>query len=180
VAEPSPERPVGRSSEADGESGSAAGPLVSQARPPGWLPEEEFHAIYRRVPRLCVEVVMLDAEQRVLLMLRDIPPNIGAWHIPGGTVLFGESLAEALRRVAQDELGLDVVPGELLGYIEYPSHYKSGLDSPVGLAFRVEPDGVLASEVKLPGGCQWFGRLPPGLYAEQHEFLAERLGFDSD
>ncbi|HLY48200.1 MAG TPA: NUDIX domain-containing protein [Solirubrobacteraceae bacterium] len=153
---------------------------MNQARPPGWLPEEEFHAIYRRVPRLCVEVMMLDAEQRVLLMLRDIPPNIGAWHIPGGTVLFGESLADAVRRVAQDELGLSVVPGELLGYIEYPSHYRSGLDSPVGLAFRVEPDGIPASEVKLPAGGQWFGRLPRGLYAEQREFLTQRLGFDSD
>ena len=121
----------------------------------------------------------MDPEQRVLLMLRDIPPNIGAWHIPGGTVLFGESLAGAIRRVARGELGLDVEPGELLGYIEYPSHYENGLDSPVGLAFRVEPSGVSASEQTLPGGCQWFSRLPQGLYAEQREFLARRLGFSA-
>ncbi len=107
-------------------------------RPPGWLPEEEFHAIYSRVPRLCVEVVIVTAERGVLLSLRDIPPNIGAWHIPGGTVLFGEPLEAAVRRVARHELGLDVAVGELLGYIEYPSHHQNGLDSPVGLAFRAQ------------------------------------------
>jgi ADP-ribose pyrophosphatase YjhB (NUDIX family) len=146
-------------------------------RPPGWLPEDEFHAIFSRVPRLCVEVVIVTPERGVLLSLRDIPPNIGAWHIPGGTVLFGEPLTAAVRRVARNELGLQVTVAELLGYIEYPSHYENGLDSPVGLAFRAEPAlGPPAGE-GLPPGVQWFDALPPGLYAEQREFLVRRLGF---
>ncbi|MBV8429562.1 MAG: NUDIX domain-containing protein, partial [Solirubrobacterales bacterium] len=111
-----------------------------EERPPGWLPPQEFFAIYRRVPRLCVEVVLVDPARGVLLKLRDIPPNVGAWHIPGGTVLFGEALVGAVRRVARDELGLEVKVGELLGYIEYPSHHENGLDSPVGLAFRCTLD----------------------------------------
>jgi ADP-ribose pyrophosphatase YjhB (NUDIX family) len=153
---------------------------VSETRPAGWLPEAEFRAIYQRVPRLCVEVVVLDPAQRVLLTLRDIPPNVGAWHIPGGTVLFGEALADAVRRVARDELGLGVEPGELLGYIEYPSHYENGLDSPVGLAFRVELSDSPTPDLTLPEGCRWFSRLPEGLYAEQREFLARRLGLSTD
>ena len=141
--------------------------------PRGWLPKEEFFAIYRRVPRLCVEVVIVVPERGVLLKLRDIPPNVGAWHIPGGTVLFGEPLVEAVKRVARDELGLAVEVGELLGYIEYPSHHENGLDSPVGLAFRTQP---LTDLAEVPTGCEWFTRLPDGLYAEQREFLAARLG----
>jgi ADP-ribose pyrophosphatase YjhB (NUDIX family) len=142
------------------------------------LPEDEFRAIYRRVPRLCVEVVIVDPDRGVLLTLRDIPPNVGAWHIPGGTVLFAESLADAVRRVARDELRLDVEPAELLGYIEYPSHYENGLDSPVGLAFRAEPDNNV-SESELPEACGWFSRLPDRLYTEQREFLIRRLGFEA-
>src|SRR5438309_424541 len=92
-------------------------------RPAGWLPKPEYDWIFSRVPRLCVEVVLIDSDRGVLLALRDIPPNVGAWHIPGGTVLFGESLVDAVRRVALDELGLPVTAQELLGYIEYPSHY---------------------------------------------------------
>jgi colanic acid biosynthesis protein WcaH len=150
--------------------------MTDPARPPGWLPKAEFDAIFSRVPRLCVEVVILDPTRGVLLMLRDIPPRVGAWHIPGGTVLFAEPVVEAVKRVARDELGLAVEVGELLGYIEYPSHYEAGLDSPVGLAFRCEPRGGPPTDEDVPVGCAWFSPLPAGLYDEQREFLARRLG----
>src|SRR5947209_13089988 len=110
-------------------------------------------------------------------MVRDIPPNEGAWHIPGGTVLFGEPVVEAVKRVARAELGLNVEVGELLGYIEYPSHYENGLDSPVGLAFATRALGGEAVLQALPNGCRWFTRLPDGLYAEQREFLISGLGY---
>ena len=149
--------------------------MTEPDRPPGWLPKAEFDAIYSRVPRLCVEVVITSPERGVVLLLRDIPPNVGAWHIPGGTVLFAERVTEAVRRVARDELGAEVAVGELLGYIEYPSHYQNGLDSPVGLAFATE----LAAESfdRLPEGAKWFTGLPDGLYEEQRAFLTRRLGF---
>jgi 8-oxo-dGTP pyrophosphatase MutT (NUDIX family) len=147
--------------------------------PRGWLPKPEFDWIFSRVPRLCVEVVIVRPERGVLLTLRDIPPNVGAWHIPGGTVLFGERLDDAVRRVALDELGLHVLPRELLGYIEYPSHFENGLDSPVGLAFRSDVIADSGALDELPEGCAWFSRLPEGLYEEQREFLARRLGFPS-
>ena len=149
--------------------------MAQSSRPPGWLPKAEFDAIFSRVPRLCVEVVIRAPERGVLLMLRDIPPNVGAWHIPGGTVMFGERLTDAVQRVARDELGLEVTVGDLLGYIEYPSHYENGLDSPVGLAFASTPTAGVAGDP--PDGCAWFPAPPPGLYAEQAEFLARRLGF---
>ncbi|MGE5617437.1 MAG: NUDIX hydrolase [Candidatus Woesearchaeota archaeon] len=150
---------------------------MSASRPPGWLPKDEFLAIYRRVPRLCVEVVIVEPELGVLLKVRDIPPNEGAWHIPGGTVLFGEPVVETARRVARDELELEVDVGELLGYIEYPSHYENGLDSPVGLAFRSRPVGSSGTPGEMPDGCHYFRELPAGLYAEQREFLSRRLDF---
>lgn len=121
----------------------------------------------------------MSPDRGVLLMLRDIPPNVGAWHIPGGTVLFGEQLVDAVRRVARDELEREIEVGELLGYIEYPSHYENGLDSPVGFAFRSELLTGSHPPDELPEGCAWFGRLPEGLYAEQRQFLAHRLGFTS-
>lgn len=152
---------------------------MPESRPPGWLPIEEFHAIYSRVPRLCVEVVVVEPGRGVLLTRRDIPPNEGAWHIPGGTVLFGEPLVATVKRVALDELGLEVDVGELLGYVEYPSHYENGLDSPVGLAFRAHPVTADGAAPELPTGGEWFTALPPGLYPEQREFLTRELGFPS-
>ena len=93
-------------------------------------------------------------------------------------MLFGEPLLQAVQRVAHDELGLAIDVGELLGYIEYPSHYENGLDSPVGLAFSTRLAGAGGEDP--PSGCAWFARLPPGLYSEQSAFLARRFGFSSE
>jgi 8-oxo-dGTP pyrophosphatase MutT (NUDIX family) len=141
---------------------------VSRERPPGWLPEAEFRQIFRKVTRMCVEVVVADPASGVLLALREIPPNVGAWHIPGGTVLWGERVHAALRRIAREEIGLDVEVGELLGYIEYPSHYENGIDSPVGLAFHCT---LIGDPAAIDPSCRFFGQLPDGLYAEQDGFL---------
>ena len=153
-------------------------PRPEPGRPPGWLPKAEFDSIFSRVPRLCVEVVIVAAGRGVLLVRRDIPPNVGAWHIPGGTVLFGEPLVDTVKRVARDELGLEVAVGELLGYIEYPSHYLNGLDSPVGLAFVTEAVPGVPDAEDLPEGCAWFSTLPEGLYEEQRDFLTAHVGLE--
>jgi len=129
------------------------------------LPKDEFDRIFSRVPRLTVEVLITSEEQGVLLALRDVDPCRGMWNLPGGTVRFGERLVEAVRRVAADELGVSVRVGPLVGYIEYPSHYENGLDSPVGLVFRAEP-----LDKAHPHG-QWFTALPENMHLEQKAFL---------
>ncbi len=135
--------------------------------PRGPLPQDEFDWIFSRVPRLTVEVVITEPRRGVLLSLRDIEPCRGMWHLPGGTVRFGEPAVEAVRRVAEAELGLTVAVGELLGYIEYPSHYEHGLDSPLGLAFAADA----ADGVDAPAGCEWFRALPENMHEEQKSFL---------
>ncbi len=132
----------------------------------GPLPQEEFDAIFSRVPRLTVELVA-HATRGVLLQLRQGGPCSGLWSLPGGTVRFGEPLRDAVSRVARDELGLEVIVREHLGFIEYPSHYESGLDSPVGIAFAVEFQAGAAD----PPHCQWFTELPLSMHDEQRVFL---------
>ncbi|HUO73048.1 MAG TPA: NUDIX domain-containing protein [Solirubrobacteraceae bacterium] len=138
----------------------------------GPIPKDEFDWIFSRVPRLTVEVVIATPEHGVLLQLRDIEPCKGMWSLPGGTVRFGEPLVDAVRRVARDELDLAVTVGQMLGYIEYPSHYDSGLDSPVGIAFAV----TLSTRAAQPRSCEWFTTLPDNMHDEQKSFLARRLG----
>ena len=132
------------------------------------LPKEEFDAIFSRVPRLTVEVVISSPERGVLLSLRDIEPCKGMWHLPGGTVRFGEPLVDAVARVACDELGLAVDVGEMLGYIEYPSHYENGLDCPVGVAFAA----TISDRAAPPANGEWFQTLPANMHDEQKDFLA--------
>lgn len=64
-------------------------------------------------PRVGVGGVLLD-EGRVLLIRRAHPPLQGRWSIPGGTVEWGETLDQALRREMLEETGLRVRVGPLL------------------------------------------------------------------
>lgn len=137
----------------------------------GPLPQEEFEAIFSRVPRLTVELVIASSERGVLLQLRARDPCSGTWSLPGGTVRFAEPAMQAVQRVARDELGASVTVGDLLGYIEYPSHYENGLDSPVGLAFAT----TLLDPQRTPRGCRWFTRFPDAMHDEQKLFLAQAL-----
>lgn len=141
----------------------------------GPLPKEEFDRIFSRVPRLTVELVFTRGDGGVLLALRESGPCKGLWHLPGGTVRFGEPLAEAVKRVARDELGVGVTVGQLLGYIEYPSHYNNGLDSPVGLAFATHVAGDLPDVRDLSSECAWFATLPGNMHDEQRLFLTALL-----
>jgi ADP-ribose pyrophosphatase YjhB (NUDIX family) len=75
--------------------------------PVGPLSEDEYRRIFSRVPRLTVEVVIA-GERGVLLTLRESGPCRGLWHLPGGTVRFGERLTAAVQRVARDEVGVAV------------------------------------------------------------------------
>jgi len=133
------------------------------------LTEREFQEIYAKVPRLTVEVVVR-SQHGILLTMRDSGPCAGLWHIPGGTVRFGEPLVVAVRRVAVDEIGLELDAGPFLGYIEYPSHYLNGLDSPVGLAFLCDVDGGRAADTDTEH--QWFAESPGPMHAEQVDFLS--------
>ncbi len=135
------------------------------------LPELEYEAIFRKVPRLTVEVVIC-SELGVLLARRIGGPCDGLWNIPGGTVRFAEPVTDAVHRVALDEIGTDVTIDNFLGYIEYPSHARRGLDWPVGLAFRTHltPAGGDALAITLDR-LDWFTRLPDEMHDEQRAFL---------
>lgn len=135
------------------------------------LSAAEFEAIYRRVPRLTVELVIRDGAA-LLLSRRNIEPCKGQWHLPGGTVRFGESLPDAARRIARRELGVVVDVGRMLGYIEYPFMHAAGYFGwPVGIAFETRvvegtPRGSAEGEE-----IRWFHSVPAGVIREQAEFI---------
>lgn len=141
------------------------------------LSRQEFDAIYSRVPRLTVEV-LLELPAGLVLVRRDIEPCLGQWHIPGGTVRFGESLAAAVRRVAAAELGVEVTPGALVGYIEYPAMHADGYPGwPVGIAFTATRVGGELSGSEMGAEVACFRTVPDDIIAEQGEFLR---GWQSD
>ncbi|MEK7583072.1 MAG: NUDIX domain-containing protein [Patescibacteria group bacterium] len=136
---------------------------------------QEYQEIYSKVPRLCVAVV-IKTEEGVVFILRQLPSWHGQWHLPGGTVLYGERVQDAVRRFARNEAGVDIAVGDLMGYIEYPSEVKEvGFGTTIALVFsstitggelKVNED---SSEIKI------FRELPNPMIAEEKDFLKTRI-----
>ncbi|NJD37498.1 MAG: NUDIX domain-containing protein [Geobacter sp.] len=66
-----------------------------------------------------VVAVIVDDHERVLLTKRSIPPFQGMWVMPGGKIELGESIAVALQREVEEEVGLAVEVGRLINVFEH-------------------------------------------------------------
>jgi ADP-ribose pyrophosphatase YjhB (NUDIX family) len=77
---------------------------------------------------LCVGAVVTDGRGRLLLIQRGHEPGAGLWSLPGGRVEPGETDAEALVREMEEETGLTVEPGRLIGQVQRPGLAGDVLD----------------------------------------------------
>lgn len=136
------------------------------------LPKELYDEIYGQFPRLCVEVI-INTSEGIILTKRLIPPCVGMWHIPGGTVYHGERLEDAVSRVAYDELGIPVNIKNMIGIIEYIRLYEENFGHAIGVAFLCE---LKSEEQKFRGSFQAeeikvFKTIPDDTVPEQKIFL---------
>jgi len=60
-------------------------------------------------------VIPVDDDGRVILLRRGFDPGQGQWTFPGGFVDLGESVQEAVHRETDEELGMAIELGTLVG-----------------------------------------------------------------
>jgi colanic acid biosynthesis protein WcaH len=103
---------------------------------------DDYRVIADNVPIVSVDL-LVNHRGGLLLGKRTNEPAAGEWFVPGGTVLKGESLTEAVGRVSREELGVDVSIDERLGTYEhfYDAASTLGVDSKqyLATAFVVTP-----------------------------------------
>jgi colanic acid biosynthesis protein WcaH len=76
-----------------------------------WLSEEVFSSACAALPLVSIDLMLTrpgDQGRELLLGLRNNRPAQGWWFTPGGRIRKNEPLPNALRRVAQDEIGLNI------------------------------------------------------------------------
>ena len=96
---------------------------------------EEFKAIYSKVPRLCVDLI-IKTDGGILLTLRQKNGYEGQWHLPGGTVHYREAVEDSVSRIAKEELGVEVSVERLVGYIEcFSEEQERGFGYAISLVF---------------------------------------------
>lgn len=84
------------------------------------LSKEDFLKSFEFAPRLAIELLIENPKGELLLIKREHEPFIGDWHVPGGFLLKDEPINDCIRRLAKEELGLEINPKktERLGLFE--------------------------------------------------------------
>lgn len=83
-----------------------------------WIPQDEWETIVRNVPIVSVDLVV-ECPDGIVLGKRANEPAKGEWFVPGGRVRKEERLVDAVHRVADEELEVDVEIQESLGVFEH-------------------------------------------------------------
>lgn len=85
------------------------------------LNDQDFHQLIKNAPLISIDFIVKNKENKVLLGLRENRPAKGYWFVPGGRIQKGETIARAFKRIAANELGieLEVARATLLGIYDH-------------------------------------------------------------
>jgi ADP-ribose pyrophosphatase YjhB (NUDIX family) len=82
------------------------------------LSQPVYDAIYSRVPRICVDMIVMDDNKDILLIKRTNSPYKSYYNMPGGRIFFRESILSALNRISYREIGTHISDYKLIGTAE--------------------------------------------------------------
>ena len=157
---------------------------LTQSNVDGFIPEEDYKKIVTRVALPCVDVVVV-SDGKFLLGKRRIDPMGGEWWVPGGRVLMGEKLLEAVGRKLKDDFGLEsgydepkfLFVGETIfenpegGFIRHTVNAVYRVDFQGGPDFDFEKSGI--SDFSEVG---WFSEVDKSWH-QYVKFCLEKAGF---
>ena len=108
----------------------------------------------KKLPRLTVDAWIRDRRGRLLLVRRGRPPFEGSWGLPGGFCEWRETTEACCAREAQEETGLKVRVGRLLGVYSDPDRDPRGHN--VTVLYEVRPGKGKAKGGDDAAEARWF------------------------
>ncbi|NIJ45234.1 colanic acid biosynthesis protein WcaH [Wenyingzhuangia heitensis] len=93
------------------------------------LPEKEYTEVVKNTPLISIDLVITDADGKILLGYRLNKPAQHTWFVPGGVIRKNESFLEAFTRICEAELGFAINFSEAtyVGLYEhmYPTNFAN-------------------------------------------------------
>ncbi|AJZ58278.1 GDP-mannose mannosyl hydrolase [Paraburkholderia fungorum] len=127
------------------------------------LTELDFLDVVRLTPLVAIDLIVRDAEARVLIGHRRNRPARDTWFVPGGRIHKDETLDAAFARIADAELGIARLArstARFEGVFEH--HYEDN--------FAAEP-GVSTHYIVLAYALQLTSTVPVGRLDQHSEYL---------
>lgn len=146
-------------------------------RGPRKLSKKEYYRIYSKAPRTTVDLIIFH-ENGLILSKRDIPPCKGMWHLPGGTILLGENLTQAAKRISREETGLKIDPLGIVGIKEYSR--KAAFGQVIAFVLLAKEVGGRLRGNEYAREVKPFNRLPSSMIKEQRDMLISLGIVDGD
>lgn len=91
---------------------------------------DDFKHVVEHAPLFAIDLVIVNANNEILLGKRNNAPAQDFWFVPGGRVFKNESLEQAFERISETELGFNVKRSatQLLGLFDhfYDDSFFSG------------------------------------------------------
>jgi len=114
---------------------------------------EEFAEIVRLAPLVSVDLIVKDRHNRVLLGMRKNRPAKNFWFVPGGRVMKNERIADAIVRIAKDELGIKAAAAnaKFLGVFEHLYKENFACKKGFGTHYVVLAYEIRTSQTQLRG-----------------------------
>jgi colanic acid biosynthesis protein WcaH len=127
-----------------------------------FLAPEIFGVVVRHTPLVSIDLLVRDAQRRLLVGQRRNRPARGSWFVPGGRINKDERIADAFSRLSREELGVpcQIENGKFLGVFEhfYPDN---ALEAPgygthyVVLAHEIVKEKIQALPQKQHAAYRW-------------------------
>jgi 8-oxo-dGTP diphosphatase len=109
-----------------------------------------------KTPLLTVDAWVRDRRGRLLLVRRGGPPFRGRWALPGGFCDVGETTQECCAREVEEETGVEVRVGRLLGVYSDPKRDPRG--HTVSVLYEARPRKGAARGGDDAAEARWFTR----------------------
>ncbi len=137
---------------------------------PQKLPYEEFLKTFEKVPRVAISLLIENKDGAVLLAKRSIPPEAGAWHLPGSFILKGESIEECITRILKTELGYEGGKKYKVEQV-FEDLDKDPRGHIIDMIYRVEEAHIIPQKTEESAEVAYFKSLPKGIGFNHLEVL---------
>lgn len=127
-----------------------------------------------QAPILCVDAVIFNKSNEVLLVKRATSPYRGFWHLPGGIVRKGETLEVALKRVIETEVSINKFKIKYqLGIFDKPGRDPRGHF--ITVAFIVVAEDLINSINSQQEEIAFFKNLPDKIGFDAGEIITQSI-----